>query len=64
MGVQPKSVRGEAAQGETAQGLLAQQLIRHLGFDAAEQTCRENGWDGILEEVRRRRALIHAPVHS
>ncbi|RMF11625.1 MAG: hypothetical protein D6757_10820 [Alphaproteobacteria bacterium] len=59
MGVQPKSI-----QSETAQSLLAQQLIRHLGFDAAEQTCRENGWDGILEEVRRRRALIHAPAHS
>lgn len=59
MGVQPKSIETE-----TAHSLLAQQLIRHLGFDAAEQTCRENGWDGILEEVRRRRALIHAPAHS
>ncbi len=39
---------------------LAQQLIRHLGFEAAAETCRQNGWQDILDEIERRRATIES----
>ena len=35
---------------------LAAQLIRHLGFDGVERTCRENHWSGVLNIVQAQRA--------
>ncbi len=32
---------------------LAAELLRHLGYEAAERTCNENHWDGVLEALRR-----------
>ena len=32
---------------------LATELLRHLGYEAAEKTCCENHWDGVLEALRR-----------
>jgi len=32
-------------------GELARLLVRHLGFEGAARTCRENHWDGVLTEV-------------
>lgn len=41
---------------------LARQLIRQLGFDAAAETCRQNGWQDILEEIERRRVAVSPGV--
>ncbi|WP_281302274.1 MULTISPECIES: hypothetical protein [unclassified Iodidimonas] len=32
---------------------LATELLRHLGYEAAEKTCCENHWDGVLEALRK-----------
>ncbi len=32
---------------------LAAELLRHLGYEAAERTCAENHWDGVLESLKR-----------
>lgn len=32
---------------------LAAELLRHLGYEAAEKTCCENHWDGVLEALRK-----------
>lgn len=34
---------------------LAAQLIRYLGYQAAERTCLENHWSGVLQAVRNQR---------
>lgn len=38
---------------------LAAQLVRFLGYEAAEKTCQENHWDGVLEAVRAQRSQQH-----
>lgn len=35
---------------------LAAELLRHLGYDAAQKTCHENHWDGVLDALRRQQA--------
>ncbi len=32
---------------------LAAELLRHLGYEAAEKTCAENHWDGVLEALQK-----------
>lgn len=32
---------------------LAAELLRRLGLEAAERTCHENHWDGVLDALRR-----------
>ncbi|GIX16592.1 MAG: hypothetical protein KatS3mg119_0778 [Rhodothalassiaceae bacterium] len=51
----PQAEKRELGAGRMA---LARQLIRHLGFEAAAETCRQNGWQDILEEIERRRAAV------
>ncbi|GAB4122646.1 MAG: hypothetical protein Tsb008_07510 [Rhodothalassiaceae bacterium] len=40
---------------------LAAELMRHLGFDAAQKTCRENHWDGVLDALMRQKAGAQDP---
>ncbi|GEQ99513.1 hypothetical protein JCM17845_01370 [Iodidimonas gelatinilytica] len=35
---------------------LAAELLRHLGYEAAQRTCCENHWDGVLEALKRQSA--------
>lgn len=37
---------------------LAAELLRRLGYEAAERTCHENHWEGVLEALRRQ----HGPA--
>jgi len=41
---------------------LASELIRHLGVDAAERTCAENHWGGVLDAVRRQSSAKSSPA--
>jgi len=40
---------------------LAAELLRHLGFEAAEKTCFENHWDGVLDALRRQQGRRSHP---
>lgn len=40
---------------------LAAELLRRLGFEAAERTCHENHWEGVLEALRRRNSAAVPP---
>ena len=35
------------------QAKLAMALVENLGLDGAMSACRANGWDGVLEILRR-----------
>jgi hypothetical protein len=35
---------------------LAASLVETLGFEGAVQACQANGWDGVLECVRKQEA--------
>jgi hypothetical protein len=41
---------------ETASALssLADTLVRHLGVEDALRVCRENSWDGVIQEIQGR----------
>ncbi len=41
---------------------LAAELLRHLGYEAAERTCNENHWDGVLEALRRQQKAAPPPA--
>ncbi len=40
----------EAGNRNYQQGLAAS-LVESMGIDRAVETCRRNGWDGVLERV-------------
>ena len=33
---------------------LAENLVNHLGVEDALRVCRENSWDGVMQEIQGR----------